>query len=61
METIGVVANKHDKLAENRLKMTKSRPFFSVKSENLKNAGNGLKCKEKQKNTLCFGLNFSFF
>ena len=43
METIGVVANKHDKLAENRLKITKSRPFFSVKSENLKNAGNGLK------------------
>ena len=47
METIGVVANKHDKLAENRLKITKSRPFFSVKSENLKNAGNGLKCIEK--------------
>ena len=52
METIGVVANKHDKLAENRLKITKSRPFFSVKSENLKNAGNGLKCIEKQKKKL---------
>ena len=55
METIGVVANKHYKLAENRPKTTKSRPFYSVKSENLKNAGNGLKCIEKQKKKLfCF-------
>ena len=47
METIGAVANKHYKLAEKGRKMT--RPLFSVKSENLKYAGNGLKCIEKQK------------
>ena len=46
---IGVVGNKHYTLAENGPKTTKSRPFYSVKSENLKNAGNGLKCIEKQK------------
>ena len=60
MEPIGVVANKHDKLAENRLKMTKSKQFFSVKSENLKNAGNGLKCIEKQ-NIFIYFSKFHFF